>query len=971
MKKSWLFGIGLIMLSSLEVGAYRYDYSTVEGDPMNVLQYTLPNGLKVYMSVNKDKPRIQTFVTVRVGGKNDPAETTGLAHYFEHLMFKGTKQFGTSDYSAEAPMLDKIEQLFETYRQTSDSTARKILYHQIDSVSYEASKIAIPNEYDKLMSAIGSQGTNAFTSNDVTCYVENIPSNQIDNWARIQADRFENPVLRGFHTELETIYEEKNMSLTEDGEKMVEELFAGLFPHHPYGTQTVLGTQEHLKNPSITNVKNYHKQWYVPNNMAIIMSGDFDPDNVVDIITRYFSHLTPNPELPKLKFDTEQPITAPIEKKVYGQDSEMLAIGWRLPAASSKELDVLTLVDNMLCNQGETGLIDVNISHAQKALGAGSGIYPLSDYSVQLLMANPMEGQTLDDVRGLLLEQVEKLRAGDFDESTINSVVNNYRLNKQRSLEDNYTRAYMMSDAFVHGEDWADVVASIDRMGKVTKDDIVEYANRYLGDDNYVVVYKLQGNDENQVKMPKPDLTPIEMNRDKVSDFLTEIQGTTVDPIEPVFVDYMKELTFGNSKVSDIPVIYKHNSSNDIATISYVWDYGYLNDRDLTIAADFLNLMDNSTMSQEELKKKLYELACSYWISVGDNRTFLTISGLGENLPEAMKLVDNHISTCIPDTAVYNRYANRMVKALMNERDNEDDNFSKLVRYVRYGDNAKTLSLTPNDYTKLDVATIPGKLQALNNIQHRVIYYGPDDMEKVIMAIDENHTTSPNLTKVERKESLPLCNPEETVIFIAPYDSKQIKMMMFSCDNEEIYDPSLSPVISLYNNYFGGSMNAIVFQEMRESRSLAYYAGARFAEPAEKGKPYYYVTNIATQNDKMMDAVEAFIDIIDNMPESESAFKLAKGSLEESYRTRRIIKDNIAWNYLYEERFGRDYDSGREIFEAIPSLEMKDLLKFQLDHVKGRHYYYAILGDASDLDLEALKARGRVVMLTTEDIFGY
>lgn len=311
-----------VMLPGL-ASASKYKYETVPGDPLQTQMYTLPNGLKLFMSVNKDQPRIQTYIAVRVGGKNDPAETTGLAHYFEHLMFKGTEQFGTSDYAAEKPMLDRIEALFETYRRTTDSTERARIYREIDSVSYEASKIAIPNEYDKLMSAIGANGTNAYTSYDVTCYVEDIPSNQIDNWARIQADRFEHPILRGFHTELETIYEEKNMSLTKDSRKVYEKLLSTLYPSHPYGSQTVLGTQENLKNPSITNVKNYHKQWYVPNNMAICLSGDFDPDNMVDIITKYFGHLKPNKNLPRPELPSEKPFTSPKVVEILGPELRM------------------------------------------------------------------------------------------------------------------------------------------------------------------------------------------------------------------------------------------------------------------------------------------------------------------------------------------------------------------------------------------------------------------------------------------------------------------------------------------------------------------------------------------------------------------------------------------------------------------------------------------------------------------------
>ena len=274
--------VGAVMM--LLASCSQYKYETVAGDPLGTKIYTLDNGLKVYMSVNKETPRIQTYIAVKVGGKNDPSETTGLAHYFEHLMFKGSQQFGTSDYAAEKPLLDEIEALFEVYRNTTDEAERAAIYHKIDSVSYAASDYFIPNEYDKLMSLIGAEGTNAYTSTDMTVYVEDIPSNQVENWARIEADRFMNPVIRGFHTELETVYEEKNMSLTKDFRKALEAMDATIFPDHPYGTQTVLGTQEHLKNPSITNIKNYHKTYYVPNNMAICLSGDFDPDEMETII---------------------------------------------------------------------------------------------------------------------------------------------------------------------------------------------------------------------------------------------------------------------------------------------------------------------------------------------------------------------------------------------------------------------------------------------------------------------------------------------------------------------------------------------------------------------------------------------------------------------------------------------------------------------------------------------------------------
>ena len=197
---------GLLALG-MSAQAKDYKYQTFQGDMTQTRIYTLDNGLKVYLSVNKEKPRIQTFIAVRTGSKNDPAETTGLAHYLEHLMFKGTDKFGVTDPAAEAPLLDDIQARYEEYRLITDPELRRQKYHEIDSVSQLAAKYFIPNEYDKLMSAIGAEGTNAYTSNDVTCYVEDIPSNEISNWAKIQADRFQNMVIRGFHTELEAVYE--------------------------------------------------------------------------------------------------------------------------------------------------------------------------------------------------------------------------------------------------------------------------------------------------------------------------------------------------------------------------------------------------------------------------------------------------------------------------------------------------------------------------------------------------------------------------------------------------------------------------------------------------------------------------------------------------------------------------------------------------------------------------------------------
>ena len=393
MKKFFMAVMAVAVLLSAGSCA-KYKYETVKGDPLKTKIYTLDNGLKVYMSVNKETPRLQTYIAVRVGSKDDPHETTGLSHYLEHLMFKGTESVGTSDYQAEKPLLDEIRDLFEVYRTKTDPAERIAIYHKIDSVSYEASKIAIPNEYDKLMSVIGATGSNAFTSSDMTVYQEDIPANRIDAWAKIEADRFMHPVIRGFHTELEAVYEEKNMSLTEDDSKAMEAVDSVLFAHHPYGLQTTLGTQEHLKNPSIINIENHRANFYVPNNVAICVSGDFDPDSLVETIEKYFGEWKPNPDIKTLQYEPEQQITSPVEKTVYGLDAEFVMLAWRTPGEKDfQRSEVGEIVGSILYN-GKAGLADLDLVQAQKVGGFYLMNYGRPDYGEFMMIGYPREGQS-------------------------------------------------------------------------------------------------------------------------------------------------------------------------------------------------------------------------------------------------------------------------------------------------------------------------------------------------------------------------------------------------------------------------------------------------------------------------------------------------------------------------------------------------------------------------------------------------
>ena len=958
-----------VAAASLSLSAAKYQYDTIPGDPLKAKIYTLPNGLKIFMTENHEKPRIQTLIPVRVGSKNDPAETTGLAHYFEHMMFKGTEQFGTTDYAAEKPMLDQIESLFEVYRHTTDSTARADIYHQIDSISYEASKLAIPNEYDKLMAAIGATGTNAYTSNDVTCYVEDIPANAVELWAKVQADRIANPVLRGFHTELETIYEEKNMSLTNDGRKVIEKLFALMFPSHPYGTQTTLGSQTHLKNPSLTNIKNYHKIWYVPNNMAICLSGDFEPDSVVDIIERYFGALEPNPSLPHLNVVKEAPITEPIITDVIGRNAETLYMAWRTVPAVHEDAQVIEVMTTLLSN-GSAGLIDRDINQPQLTLGSGTFHYGLADNGMVVMYGTPKDGQTLDEVRELLLAEVAKLRDGQFSDELLTAVKANMKLDVQKQLRDNESRATMMSDAFVNGQPWADFVAEFNALDNISREQIIAAANKYLGPESYVAVNKRQGEPTDEIKVAKPAITPIVVNRDSSSQFLRDIRATMMQPIEPRFVDFDRDLTILSADKS-VPVYYSHNDKNDLFSLSFVYETGTLGDKYLAPALDYIQLLGTSTKSVAELQEALYALACDVRFSVNADRLYIHLTGLSENMPAAIDLLEEWINDAKVDQDAFDQMVDQVMTGRQYSKANQSSNFGQLVSYVTYGpEQKKRAFISEDEYRAINPADLVKKFRDLFESEHKIVYNGPLSSDEFLAAYNSHRNLPGKLNKLQPVKRLVSSPTHETIIYIAPYDAKQLYMTQIS-NLEKPFDPALDPANTLYSEYFGGSMNAIVFQEMRERRSLAYSAGAWLIDPARVGEPYVYRTQIATQNDKLMDAISAFNEIVNDMPQSPEAFELAKEAVELRMRSDRTLPNEVAWVYFSTKDKGLDEPTDRAVFEALPGLTLEDVVKFQQDNIKGLDYHYAILGNIEDLDLEALGKLGKVVILTTEDIFGY
>ncbi|MBS1662846.1 MAG: insulinase family protein [Bacteroidetes bacterium] len=946
-------------------GGYTYRYVT--NDPMQTRVYTLSNGLTVLLSANHKEPRVAVKIAVRAGSNTDPRNHTGLAHYLEHVLFKGTDKYGSLDWSKEKPYLDQIDGLYEQYNSTTDAAKRKVIYHQIDSVSGIASKYAIANEYDKLMSDIGSQGSNAHTWVEETVYEEDIPSNAMDKFLLVQAERFRNPIFRLFHTELEAVYEEKNRSLDNDGSKMSEAMHHYLFPTHNYGQQTTIGTIEHLKNPSLKAIRDYYHKYYVPNNMAVIMAGDFDADQLIAKIDKSFAYMKSQP-VQLYNPAPEKELTAPVVKEIYGPSAENMRFVYRTPAVNTRDAVVLDLLSSILSN-GKAGLLDLNLNKQQKVQASQAGLQQYKDYGIFIVLGTPKQGQTLEQVKDLLMQQVEKLKKGEFDQSLVNAIVANGKLSLLEGLEKNDARVSQLMTTFIQNraEKLNKDVAELDEQATVSKAELVAVANKYLKN-NYVLLYKRKGEDKNIVKVDKPPITPVETNAGKQSPFVKQVESMTVAPVSPQWLDFQSGIARGKAGIAD--VLYVPNKDNELFHLYYRLEMGSWNNRLLPMAAQYLQYLGTPEHPAEEIAKDFYNIACNFSINATTDVTTVSITGLQENFSKAVTLFEDVLRHCKPDNDALAALKDRLLKARANNKLNKQAIMQGLISYARYGSkNPFNKGLTQDEITNLKAEDLINVLHGLLDYAHTIIYYGPLTQENFSSTITQLHPLPATFTLLPAKVSFPFVVQENNQVLFANYDMVQSEICWVR--NAAAYDVNKEPIVDLFDNYFGGGMGSVVFQTLRESKALAYSTFATYGTPAKKEDPFYILAYIGCQADKMNEAIGGMNALLNELPLSEQGFQLARTSQKKDIETERFTGDGIVFAYLSAKQKGLDYDDRKSEYETLDKLTMDDIKNFHHDQLSGKPYTYCVVASDKKIKQDDLKKVGDVKTLSLEEIFGY
>ncbi len=953
----------------MSVSAEAYSYETTENDPLKVKQYTLPNGLKVFMSINKEEPRIYTNISVRSGSKQDPAETTGLAHYMEHMLFKGTSKIGAMDWEKESQYLQKIADLYEAHRQTQNEEERQSIYAEIDRLSNEAAQLVAPNEYDKLAGSIGAKGTNAYTWVEQTVYLNDIPSKELERWFKLESERFRMMALRLFHTELETVYEEFNMIQDKDFRKVNNAIRQSLFPQHPYGTQTTIGTADHLKNPSHHKIQWYFQTYYVPNNMALILAGDFDPDEVVRLANKYFGDYQAK-TLPPFSFEPQPEITSPIRKDIYGQEAAFVDLAWRLGSTETTDPFMLTLINGLLYNS-QAGLIDINLNQQQQLLDGEAWTWIYADYSALGLFGRPRAGQSLEEAEALLLQQLDLLRKGQFEESLLEAVVRVIKLQEIKSYRHNSHRVGAINTAFLLDVPWKTVVDLNEWNKTITKADIVNFVREKIRPDNYVVIYKRQGDDPNVIKVEKPQITPLELNREALSSFGKAFLSESAPRLEPKFADFKTQIKT-DTLSNGLPFSYVENPNNALFRLDYIFEMGKVNDPLLAIALIYLPYLGTNKYSAAALQWEFFRLGLSFDVVSYDERSFVTLSGLEESFAEGLQLFEHILSQVKEDQeALQNVVADILIKRENAKKEKQFILRDALGSYARHGAfSAFTDRLSEEELQALKAETLVQKIKALCQYEHQVYYYGQNRPASILPLLEKHHEVPKQLLKVPPPKKYPQLPTTKNEVLFLDFPQIQADVLLVSRGTPQF---SLEEALmrEWFNEYFGYGLSSIVFQEIRESRALAYSTYALFTAPKKTELAHYLQAYLGTQPDKLPDAIPYLLNILEDMPVVEAAMENARISILKRLESSRTASTQLFWEAQRMKDLGMDQDLDRLLYQRLKKATIQDLIDFQAKYVKNRHYTFMVLGDQKQIDKEYLKTFGELKVLSMKDVFGY
>jgi predicted Zn-dependent peptidase len=952
-------------------------------------KYTLPNGLTVILQEDHRLPKAHGIVVTRAGSINDPDDATGMAHYLEHMIFKGTTDMGTVNWEQEKTYYDQVVELYDQLGKTANKKERDAIQLKINEASLGAAEYTIPNELTKLLDNIGATNVNAGTSYDLTQYYSTFPSSQVERWLTLYSHIFENPVFRGFQGELENVYEEFNMYADRQDEQLSEFVMKNMFKQTPYG-RSIIGYPEHLKNPSLTKLMAFFRQYYTAGNMALVLCGDIDAEKVKPMIAATFGKW-PAKAAPQENTNDEAPFKGRELVKLKAGSIDAILMAYRsVPIRHNDNLalDICTAI----LNNGQSGLLD-EYTTENKALSISCYNSGMKNTGVIEFMFVPnaqayYEGPNLqfittqeeyksamrqldvarlkgrDAGEQIILSQLKRLKEKDYPDWLLESVkktfINSFIL-RQESI---YSRAGGLAGYFAYGVDIDRYLNYIDNVNAITKDDIKRVAEQYFGN-NYMIFQITPGAIRNK-EIEKPAYKALEFPNGEKNSAFAEAFFKIQTPEQAIpYIDFEKDASQLKLK-NGTTLYFTANPVNDYFSLRVRYGAGVEKIKQLKYAS-LLNYAGGGGFEVKTFKQRLAELNCNLSVSADDSYTSVSLSGPGASFARALSL----FSTFVNAPALYDNQVSRLAEAerISRKQQLEEPEIiaDALEEYVRYGQKSEYLDrLTLQELRKLKAANITAAFKTATQYEATIFYSGALSENQLKQQLEQHFEMTPPVHKSDGllvKESSKITG---NTIYIVNFPALQAQFALFA--NGKTFDPKERAVIDAFNAYFSNGFTGLMMQELRENRSLAYGAGARYVTPPLLDKPTYLRGSVQTQNDKISTAIETFMGLVRDMPQKADRMENLKRYFNLVAVNSPDFRD-VPYYIESNKRLGYTADPLKTILPEIEKMNFQDIVAFWQQNIKDVPAAIMIVGNRKYIDTKVLAKYGKIVDVKIKDLF--
>ena len=1000
-----------ILLPLIVAGGFFFS-AFAQPTALQVKELRLSNGMTVWLNEDHSQPKISGSVVVRAGGKDCP--DTGIAHYFEHIMFKGTDRIGTVDYEAERPWLDSISSQYDLLSQTTDEVARTAIQQHINALSIKAGEYAIPNEFNRLISKYGGTGLNAGTSADMTMYYNTFLPQYIEQWCWLNSERLIHPVFRGFQSELETVYEEKNRAA--DGlHAAYDAVMRAVFKDQPYAFP-VLGSTENLKNPRLSDMEAFFRTYYVAPNMCLILSGDLPADSLTPLLEKTFGRI-PTGTVPKRGF-------SPIPPFQKGEQADIRlpipiikaeALVFAAPTTFEKDAMALQLANRLLSDE-KAGFLD-SLTNEHRVMMAGAMQTSMNDAGATALFVVPkIPFGSIKKAEALCLSQLNRLMEGDFSDEQLEIQRRNLLMEMEQDLETIENRAELMTDVYSQGHSWQEYLDLIESLRHVTKNDVVAAAKKYYGA-QHLTLRKKYGTEKKET-LSQPGYTPVQpKNAGAKSPFALWLDSLPITDLSICTVDFNNDVQ--RIALSEHVTLFSvENPVNDIFTFSLIYKNGTRATPKLTQLAAYLGTVGTDSLTKQQLETAWQHLGVTMTCRADDEQFVFTLTGRDSQLEPALRLLHHFLGHAADD--------DKALKELKQEAKVTDKAFGKqkddvllpMIRYISLGQQSEYLrQLSLSEIKALNCADLLAQFRDVQQYDCDLVYVGRRPVQSIatlsqhLLLLSQCQKPRPDIHRVLLSPPAPSNLPqlgealaagsgaatspswgrqEGAVFFYHVPKSRQ----NFVCTYEQLpalTDSTERTAAELWARYMGGGMSSLLFQNIREFRSLAYSTQGVLFEPnyaRHADDPAAFVTITGTQADKTLQVFDAVDSLLSQplfltdkgklspipshpSPLSESNENLDAARQEMQSRIQNGFPSFREIGYYVASRMMQGYtdDPNRQKAALLPRVTQADVQRYHDQHITSNRRVWIVIGDRKLTDLQALQRYGRVVELKKEDIY--